>query len=137
MLCAVLALFVPPVVVLAVAAALMAAVAVDVQLARRPLLVRRAFPHTLARGVPVELVAHVDGTGATVRLRQPLPPDLHMTPAVSDTYELHAQARALRRGRHVLPALAVAADGPMGLGRWLHRPGDDQEFTVYPDLPAA
>ena len=136
-LCAVLALFVAPVVVLAVAAALMAAVAVDVQLARRPLMVRREFPHTLARGVPVALVAHVDGNGAKVRLRQPLPPDLLVTPAISDTLELHAQARALRRGRHVLPALAVAADGPLGLGRWLHRPGDEQEFTVYPDLPAA
>ena len=135
--CALLALLLPPFVVVAVMLALLAATLTDVQLARRNVYARRQFPSTLSRGVPVALTVDVDDAVGSVRLRQPLPPDLRVGTADIRSVHLATDARALRRGRHVLPRLAVAVDGPLGLGRWLHRPGDEHVFTVYPDLVAA
>ena len=42
-----------------------------------------------------------------------------------------------RRGRHVLGPVALRSEGPLGLGRWRHEGGGEQEVTVYPDVPAA
>jgi uncharacterized protein (DUF58 family) len=50
---------------------------------------------------------------------------------------LDAVVMPLRRGRHVLPPVAVRIDGALGLGRWTHSVGGSQEVLVYPDLPAA
>jgi len=71
-----------------------------------------------------------------MRIRQPVPWDLALTPSESDD-RLDASLVPRRRGRHTLPAMAVRRDGPLGLGRWYHRAGEAAEVLVYPDLPAA
>ena len=43
----------------------------------------------------------------------------------------------LRRGRHVLPSVAVRATAPLGLARRDSRQLDNAELRVYPDLPNA
>src|SRR6185503_8479875 len=71
-----------------------------------------------------------------VRVRQAVPPDLAIDPFESSG-GLDATLLPRRRGRHLLPAPAVRVAGPLRLGRWDHRAGDDTEVAVYPDLPAA
>jgi uncharacterized protein (DUF58 family) len=44
---------------------------------------------------------------------------------------------ARRRGRRSLPAPGLRSRGPLGLGSWHHRAGEDAEILVLPDLPAA
>src|SRR6202012_2751650 len=41
------------------------------------------------------------------------------------------------RGRHVLPAVATRATGPLGLGRWDRACGGTAEVRVFPDLRTA
>ena len=36
-----------------------------------------------------------------------------------------------------MPAPGVRTEGALGLGRWFHRVGRDEEVVVYPDMPAA
>lgn len=110
---------------------------VDALAVRRPPEVRRSAPHILSRGVAAPLRLEVAGpVPGRVRVRQPLPPDLRATPSEADG-GLDATIVARRRGRHVLPAPALRADGPLGLGCWYHRPGGDDEVLAYPDLVAA
>jgi uncharacterized protein (DUF58 family) len=89
----------------------------------------------LARGVGVPLTITVEGAGA-VRVRQPLVPDLALDVREGDG-ALAATLTPRRRGRHTLPAVALRARGPLGLGAWQHRAGGEQEVTVFPDLPSA
>jgi uncharacterized protein (DUF58 family) len=110
---------------------------VDALAARRPPRAVRTAPTILSRGVPAPLVLEVaSGVPGRVRLRQPLPPDLAATPSEDDG-RLDATIVARRRGRHVLPVPALRVDGPLGLGCWFHRSGDEAEVLVYPDLPTA
>jgi uncharacterized protein (DUF58 family) len=110
---------------------------VDALAARRPPRVERTVPRILSRGVPAPLRLDVRSPApGRVRLRQPLPPDLRATPSEADD-GLEATVVARRRGRHTLAAPAARVDGPLGLGCWYHRPGDDEEVLVYPDLVAA
>ena len=130
------ALAVPPLLAVLAALALLGALAVDVAAARRPPTVERQVPTVMARGVPAPLVLEGRSPGATVALRQPVPPDLRVEPTDGEG-RLDASLTPLRRGRHVLPAPAARTIGPLGLGRWDHRVGEPVEVAVYPDLPAA
>jgi uncharacterized protein (DUF58 family) len=109
----------------------------DALVVRRAPRVERSHPAVLARGVPapleVELGAH---PAAAARVRQPVPPDVRLEPREAD-WRLEGTLTPLRRGRHELPAPAVRSRGPLGLGAWYHRAGEDGELLVYPDLPAA
>jgi uncharacterized protein (DUF58 family) len=86
--------------------------------------------------VPLAVVL-ADGPGRSrVRVRQPLVPDLALAVQEGDG-GLRTVLTARRRGRHVLPAVALRARGPLGLGAWQHRAAGEQELTVFPDLPGA
>jgi uncharacterized protein (DUF58 family) len=131
------ALFVPLWAVGLAALALGAAVVVDALTARRAPALLRVAPAVLSRGVPaslrVELTEPVTGR---VRVRQPMPPDLVLTPSEAEQ-GLDSQVIARRRGRHPLPQVAARVFGPLGLGAWQHRALTEEEVVVYPDLPAA
>jgi uncharacterized protein (DUF58 family) len=134
--CALAALAAPTVALLA-AVAVAAAFVVDATVSRRRPVVHRRLPGALARGVPASLTldADVDGAGS-LRLRQPLVPDVAVEPAEADGH-LDARVRAGRRGRHTLPSPAARMRGPLGLAAWYRRGGEPAEVLVYPDLPAA
>jgi uncharacterized protein (DUF58 family) len=128
-------LVVPPALASLAALAVLAATAVDAAAVRRPPAASRRVPPVLARGVAAPLAVEVD-TAREARVRQPVPPDLVLTPAEAGG-RLEATVVARRRGRQVLPAPAVRLDGPLGLGRCFHRVGTEQEVLVYPDMPTA
>ena len=126
----------PPITALLIVAVLAGAVVDAASVRRVPELVRRVAP-VLARGVESRLVCEAVEPGrGRMRIRQPVPWDLALTPSESDD-RLDASLVPRRRGRHTLPAMAVRRDGPLGLGRWYHRAGEAAEVLVYPDLPAA
>ncbi|HEX9969622.1 MAG TPA: hypothetical protein VGB03_05745, partial [Acidimicrobiales bacterium] len=133
---AVVAVLLSPAVAVVLALALAAGPGVDMWAARRPPAVVREVPTVLARGVAVPLVATGSSPGGSVALRQPLAPDLRVTPT-DGVGRLEATLVPMRRGRHVLPGVVARTTGPLGLGRWDHRPGEPVEVVVYPDLPAA
>jgi uncharacterized protein (DUF58 family) len=102
----------------------------------RPRIERRV-PAVLARGVTAPLVVDAAPAGAgSVRVRQPIPPDLALEPREADG-RLDARLTPLRRGRHTLGAVAARTEGPLKLGRWHHAGAGEEEVLVYPDLPAA
>jgi len=72
----------------------------------------------------------------SVRLRQPVPPDVELEPSEAET-RLEGVLVARRRGRHVLRAPVARRTGPLGLGRRDFTVLDEAELHVYPDLPAA
>jgi uncharacterized protein (DUF58 family) len=134
--CALAALASPAVALLA-AVAVAAAFVVDAIVSRRRPVVHRHLPGALARGVAASLVLDAEPVGAgTLRLRQPLVPDVAVDPAAADGH-LDARVRAGRRGRHTLPSPAARVRGPLGLAAWYRRGGEPDEVLVYPDLPAA
>lgn len=119
------------------ALALTAAVLVDAASARHRPSIQRNLQSTLARGVPSTLIVETEPSGpCEVVVRQPRAPDIEITPS-QGAGSIHATVVAHRRGRHMLPGVATRNDGPLGLGRWFHRGGEDVELLVYPDLPAA
>lgn len=131
------ALVVPPVLCALGVVALLAAVAADARVARRPPRFERELPRTLSRGVAASLAARpASPPSGRVRVRQPVPGDLLLSPSESDD-RLEASVVARRRGRHVLPPLAVRSEGPLGLARFTHTLAEEREVLVYPDLPAA
>jgi uncharacterized protein (DUF58 family) len=125
----------PPLAVL-VLLAVAGAIAADAFSGRRQPVIVREAPTTLSRGVRVPLRLHASGERRAVRLRQPRVPDVSVEPAEADG-ELEAEIVGHRRGRHVLPAPAARVTGPLGLGSWHHRAGEERELVVYPDLPTA
>src|SRR6266480_2440543 len=113
--CALSALAAPTVALLA-AVAIAAAFVVDAIVSRRRPVVHRRLPGALARGVPASLTLDAESVGAgSLRLRQPLVPDVAVEPAEADGH-LDARVRAGRRGRHTLPSPAAQMRGPLGLG---------------------
>jgi uncharacterized protein (DUF58 family) len=131
------ALAVPRAVALAAVAVLAGATLADALLARTARRrVTRTLPAVLSRGVGVPLAIAVDHGAGAVRVRQPLVPDLALDRQEADG-ALAATLTPRRRGRHTLPAVALRARGPLGLGGWQHRAGGEQEVTVFPDLPSA
>jgi uncharacterized protein (DUF58 family) len=134
---AALALVLPVGLVVLAVVALLTATAVDAGVARRAPTVTRQAPAVLARGIGSPLVVEVTTSPVErVRVRQPVPPDLDVSPSEADT-RLEAVLVARRRGRHLLPAPAARSTGPLGLGRWDHHRGEAAEVLVYPDVPAA
>jgi uncharacterized protein (DUF58 family) len=133
---AVAALVAPLWIVVLAELALATAVVVDALAVRRAPDVERRVPPFASRGVPAPLHVAVAPRPGQVRVRQPMPPDVRLDPREADA-ELEAKLTARRRGRHVLPAVAVRTTGPLGLGRWDHRACGEHELLVYPDLPAA
>ena len=137
--CALAALVVPGGVAGAAASVVLGLVLADALVARRAPQADRDVPATLARGVGVPLAVAVRDAGARhgrVRVRQPLVPDLALDVQEGEG-ALAATLVPRRRGRHVLPAVALRATGPLGLGGWQHRAAGEQELTVFPDLPNA
>jgi uncharacterized protein (DUF58 family) len=131
------ALMVPGAVAAAAVAVVAGLVIADALAARRAPRATREVAATLARGVGVPLAVAVPGAGAArVRVRQPLVADLALDVQEGDG-SLHATLTPRRRGRHVLPAVALRSRGPLGLGAWQHRAAGEQELTVFPDLPGA
>jgi uncharacterized protein (DUF58 family) len=136
--CALLAL-IQPTVALFAAIAVATAFVVDAIASRPRPVVNRRLPGVLARGVASTLALDAEpaslGAG-TLRLRQPLVPDVAVDPPEADG-RLEGNVRASRRGRHTLPGPATRVRGPLGLAAWYRRGGDPADVLVYPDMPAA
>ena len=134
---AVAGLLVPLPIVAVAAVALLGAAFVDAWSVRVAPDVQRLIPTIMSRGVSSTLSIEVDASDARrVRVRQASPPDVRVSPAEADD-RIAGEIVATRRGRHLFPPPATRSDGPLGLGRWYHSPGDDAEVLVYPDLPNA
>ena len=129
-------LFLPPALPALLILALLAAAGGDAFAVRRAPELDRTLPGILARGVPADLVVDVEAGGAAARVRQPVPPDLDLSPREADG-RLAATLVPRRRGRHPIPAPAVRVEGRFGLGRVHHQGGEGGEVLVYPDMPAA
>ena len=113
------------------------AVAVDLWFAHRPPVVAGALPVVAARGAATSVAIDVTAPSAgAVRVRQPFPPDLSLSPDEANT-RLAGTLVAHRRGHHLLPAPVVRLTGPLGLGRCDHQADATTDLLVYPDLPAA
>ena len=131
------ALFVPLSFVIPALLAVAGVTVIDALAARRMPELERTAPGLLSRGVPAQYsLAVASPTAGHTRLRQPTPPDVTVEPPEEEG-AIEGAIVAGRRGRHVLPAPAARTDGPLGLGCWFHRPGEEQEIHVYPDLPTA
>jgi uncharacterized protein (DUF58 family) len=120
----------------ALALAVAAAVVTDAWSVRGAPRIERTVPMTLSRGAPVPVVVSAAPDGRVVRLRQP--------PAVSLVVDggdgagaVAATITGTRRGRHVLPGVASASLGPLGLARVHHRAGPSVEVRVLPDVAGA
>ena len=134
---ALLTVLVGPMIGLLLALALAAATVVDALAARAQPRIERTVPPILARGVTAPLTVAAAPAGAgSIRVRQPIPPDLALDPREDDG-GLNARLTPLRRGRHTLAAVAARTEGPLGLGRWHHTGAAPEEVLVYPDLPGA
>jgi uncharacterized protein (DUF58 family) len=140
-MCSFVALVAPVPVSIAVAVLAAVVAVADATIARRPFLVSRSVTSVLSRGVSERLTLTIDGAqtgrGNGVSLRQPLPPDAELSVHEISGHHLESALTMLRRGRHLLPRPAIAVDGPLGLGRWMHRQGDESPVTVYPDMKTA
>ncbi len=131
------ALILPLAIVLLAVVALIVATIVDARAARTNPQVDRQIADVLSRGVPSKLkVTAVAPAGGTIRVRQAAPPALDVVPREGDG-ALEASVVARHRGRHVLPAVATRATGPLRLARWDHAVGATAEVRVFPDLHAA
>jgi uncharacterized protein (DUF58 family) len=118
------------------ALAVVGAAAADALVVRRRIDLERSVPPILARGVAAPLALVPGPAAGRVRVRQPVPPDLRLERREADG-RLETTIVGRRRGRHTLPAPAARVTGPLGLGAWFQRPGEDATVLVYPDLPEA
>jgi uncharacterized protein (DUF58 family) len=113
------------------------AAAADALQVRTPPMIERSAPQIMSRGVPSELACRVRSGSSRMLVKQPVgDADLLVAEQVG-VRGLESALLARRRGAHLLPRLATISTGPLGLGRWYHRVGEDSTVTVYPDLPAA
>jgi len=136
-LIAVIAIFVPPWITIAAAAALVTLGVVDAFAARPKRTVDATLPRLLARAIPAPFEVSARGPRATTAvIRQAPAPDLRVDPNISHG-RLRGTITALRRGRHVLPGAAARIEGPMGLAAWRAKSAAPHQITVFPDLPAA
>lgn len=134
---ALLALVLPWGIAVAACVGLVAAGVVDALLARHVGPVVETIPATVARAARTPVaVALRDPFAGSVALRLPAPPDIRVEPAVADG-ALDGTLTAARRGRHAIGPVALRATGPLGLGAWQHRRGEERALVVYPDLPGA
>jgi uncharacterized protein (DUF58 family) len=135
-LAALTALILPDGLAVLLVVAVIAATVTDAWMVREVPVVDFELPPILSRGVPARLEIAPVGAYRSLRIRQPVAPDLQIRPQESDG-TLEAEVLAQRRGRHTLPSVATRARGPLGLGWWFHRTEDSHQVVVYPDLPAA
>jgi uncharacterized protein (DUF58 family) len=113
------------------------AAAADALQVREPPVIERSAPRIMSRGVTSELTCDVEAGSPRLLVKQPVgDADLVVGDQVG-VRGLRSALLATRRGAHLLPPLATISTGPLGLGRWYHRVGDEHTVTVYPDLPAA
>ncbi|HXY45912.1 MAG TPA: DUF58 domain-containing protein [Acidimicrobiales bacterium] len=105
---------------------------------RRPHL-ERTRPPTLALRAPMDFTAETTGLedARAVRLRQPVPPALHVDPAEAGGTRLDATLTGWHRGVHALPPAIVRSTGPLGLASVDRVVGHAEQVTVIPDLPRA
>ena len=131
------ALAVPPELALLAALALLGATLADAAIARRAPEVDRRLADVLSRGVPAPFELAVSAPPArSVRARQPAPPDIELRPAEGEP-PLRGEAVARRRGVRRLPQAGVRVEGPLGLAAWYRRAGEEEDVSVFPNLPAA
>ncbi len=131
------ALVLPPALAALIALGVLAAAAADAWSVRHPPVLALDRPVALSRGVAASFTCgqRPQGPGRS-RLRQPVPADMALTP--SEGFDLlEGTIVARRRGRHTLPRMAIRRDGPLRLGSWYHRVGEEAEVLVFPDLHAA
>jgi uncharacterized protein (DUF58 family) len=103
---------------------------------RRPELTREA-PTIVSRGIPARVrIESQAAPGTSIRVRQPVPAGLTVTPWDADG-ALDAEITGRRRGRFPFPPAVARATGPLGLARWDHRGEGAAEVAVYPDLVTA
>lgn len=130
------ALLIPIGVVALLALALVAAVFVDARAARRAPRVQRQAPEVLSRGVPAPLrISATPAAGGEVTVRQGAPASVEIPNRQGPGLDTTVTAR--RRGRHVLPAVAARATGPLKLARWDHKATEPAALRVFPDLHTA
>jgi uncharacterized protein (DUF58 family) len=134
---ALLALVVPSWLPIALAVALLGAVLADGWTVRAAPAVDRRVSTVLSRGARTPLRVTVrSADGRRVLLRQP-PAAGTAIDGGAASGELSGGLTALQRGRHVLPGVAYASLGPLGLTRVHHAPGEPSELRVYPDVAGA
>ena len=103
---------------------------------RRPEVARPGVP-TLARGTGVRFHIGVTGEGqGSLRLRQPVPPELSLAPQESRG-ELEGVLVGRHRGVHAIPSTTIRAGGPLGLASCDRDVGAPIDVVVMPDLPRA
>ena len=103
---------------------------------RRPEVVRPRVP-TLARGTGVEFEIRVSEEGqGSLRLRQPVPPELALNPQESRG-DLRSVLVGRNRGVHTIPATTVRSGGPLGFATCDRLAGIPIDVVVMPDLPRA
>jgi uncharacterized protein (DUF58 family) len=122
----------------ALGAAILGIAIVDVAAVRRRHVdvIRTKVP-TLARGVEFAIDVKVSATGSgSIRLRQPVPPELTLDPAEAPG-DLSAILVGRHRGIHSLPRAAVRMSGPLGLASCDRSSGETSDVVVMPDLPRA
>jgi len=131
------ALVAPPALAALIALGVLAAAAADAWSVRHPPALDIDRPAALSRGVAASFTCRQRSPGpGRSFLRQPVPPDISLTP--SEGFDrLEGAIVARRRGRHTLPRVAVRREGPLRLGSWYHRAGEEAEVLVFPDLHAA
>ena len=122
----------------ALAGGVIGLVVVDmVALSRAHVGVERTQIPTLARGVDFGLDVRVSVSGGgSVRLRQPVPPELSLVPAEAPG-DLSGVLVGRHRGVHVLPRAVVRMRGPIGLVSSDRHSGEKSDVVVMPDLPRA
>jgi uncharacterized protein (DUF58 family) len=134
---ALLALVLPSWLPIALVLVLVGAVLADGWTVRQPPTIERRARNVLSRGVrtPLQVTARA-ADGRRVLLRQPPAPGVTIDGGTA-VNELLGGLTAQRRGRHVLPGVASASLGPLGLARVYHGPGESTELRVYPDVVGA
>ncbi|HEY1714845.1 MAG TPA: DUF58 domain-containing protein [Solirubrobacteraceae bacterium] len=134
---AVLALVVPSWLPIALALVLLGAVVADAWTVRRAPAIERHAGTVLSRGArtPLRVTAQT-GDGRRVLLRQAPAAGVGIDGGTAVT-EVRGGLTGLRRGRYVLPGVANASLGPLGLARVHHVPSASSEVRVYPDVVGA
>jgi uncharacterized protein (DUF58 family) len=134
---ALLALVVPSWLPIALALALLGAVLADGWTVRAAPTIERRASTVLSRGArtPLRISVRADD-GRRVLLRQP-PASGVAVDGGSAVSQLSGGLTALVRGRHVLPGVASASVGPLGLTRVYHPSGEPSDLRVYPDVAGA
>lgn len=134
---AALALVVPSWLPIALALALLGAVVADGWTVRAAPPIERRASTVLSRGgrTPLRITTQaVDGR--RVLLRQPPSAGVGVDAGTAED-EVNGELTGLRRGRHLLPGVANASLGPLGLARVHHVAGAATEVRVYPDVVGA